>query len=66
MAKAGSDTPAATTRVQLCVATERPAACPAARRKYCIRSVRRGPRWRPAKLSTKVGPPMASTIGSYP
>eukprot|EP00974_Lingulodinium_polyedra_P022672 2190582-Lingulodinium_polyedra.AAC.1 len=34
------------------VATERPAACPAASRKYCVRRARRGPLCRPARSST--------------
>eukprot|EP00974_Lingulodinium_polyedra_P021030 2031713-Lingulodinium_polyedra.AAC.1 len=34
------------------VATERPAACPAARRKYCMRKAFRGPLCRPARSST--------------
>eukprot|EP00974_Lingulodinium_polyedra_P116062 11157776-Lingulodinium_polyedra.AAC.1 len=34
------------------VATERPAACPAASRKYCMRRALRGPLRRPAKSST--------------
>eukprot|EP00974_Lingulodinium_polyedra_P132114 11220422-Lingulodinium_polyedra.AAC.1 len=34
------------------VATERPAARPAASRKYCMRRARRGPLCRPARSST--------------
>eukprot|EP00974_Lingulodinium_polyedra_P024166 2340960-Lingulodinium_polyedra.AAC.1 len=37
---------------QLWVATDRPAAWPAARRKYCILRNRVGPRCRPARSST--------------
>eukprot|EP00974_Lingulodinium_polyedra_P054224 5213635-Lingulodinium_polyedra.AAC.1 len=53
LACAGSATQAAATRVQVRAATDRPAAWPAARRKYCVRNARRGPRWRPARSSTK-------------
>eukprot|EP00974_Lingulodinium_polyedra_P094563 9166161-Lingulodinium_polyedra.AAC.1 len=48
------------------VATASPPARPAANRKYCIRSARLGPRWRPARSSTYAGPPTASTMGSEP
>eukprot|EP00974_Lingulodinium_polyedra_P043601 4187201-Lingulodinium_polyedra.AAC.1 len=43
----------ATTRTQLRVATESPAACFAANEKYCMRSARRGPLRSFARSSTK-------------